>query len=659
MWMVRGCSIRMGSFWLPAHARNEDEVAEQKRVKNGPLHSSPIEDYALIGDCQTGALVSRSGSIDWLCWPTFSSGACFAAILGTRDHGHWQIVPTKKLKSCTRQYLPHTMVVETTFETGDGVVTVTDFMPSRGDEHGAQQEGHSSVMRIVHGVRGKVTMRMDLAIRFDYGRTVPWVTKSDHELRAVAGPDMVTLRVHCNGVKQVPLDGEGMSTISEFTMKEGQTVSMTLTNSSSLEAVPQEKNAQQALVATQEFWRTWAERNCYKGEFEPIVERSLMMLKALTYDLSGGIVAALTTSLPEKIGGERNWDYRYCWLRDTSFTLLVLMRAGYTEEAVSWRRWLLRAVAGAPEQVQTIYGICGERQLPEWDADWLPGYENSLPVHIGNGASGQFQLDVFGEVVAALSRTPQAEDDIRVSASALQAAFVNHLCKIWTEPDEGIWETRGSRKHFVHSKVMAWVALDRAIRQKDRYAGTDADLKRWVKNRDMLHKEICDKGFNKKLNSFTQSYGSKELDASCLRIALVGFLPPDDPRIIGTVAAIEKRLMKDGFVMRYDTKTSSDGLPSGEGAFLACSFWLVTNLWLIGRRDDALAMYRRLLALANDVGLLSEEYDPKAKRMLGNFPQALSHIALVHAAFTISGLWAPDTGGGGSADDVADQNKGL
>lgn len=614
-------------------------MAEKKQVTGAPLHGSLIEDYALIGDCQTGALISRTGSIDWLCWPNFSSGACFAAILGARDHGHWQIVPERKLRSCTRRYLPRTMVLETVFETSDGAVSLTDFMPPRDEQ---QEEGHSSIIRIVTGLRGKVEMTMDLAIRFDYGRTVPWVTKSHHELRAVAGPDMVTLRVLCDGVREIPLDGEDMSTVSSFTVKAGQAVTLTLTNSSSLKPVPDTIDVVHALKTTQSYWQAWAERSTYKGEFADEVERSLMTLKALTYEPSGGIVAALTTSLPEKIGGERNWDYRYCWLRDTSFTLLVLMRAGYTEEAVSWRRWLLRAVAGAPEQVQTIYGICGERQMPEWDADWLPGYENSLPVHVGNGASNQFQLDVFGEVVAALAKTPQADDDIRVSASALQTAFVNHLCKIWPEPDEGIWETRGSRKHFTHSKVMAWVALDRAIKQSDRYDGTKADVKRWKKNRDLLHKEICEKGFNKKLNSFTQSYGSKELDASCLRIVLVGFLPPDDPRIIGTVEAIERRLMKDGFVMRYDTKTSSDGLPSGEGAFLACSFWLVTNLWLIGRKADAKALYARLISLSNDVGLLAEEYDPKARRMLGNFPQALTHIALVHAAFAISGAWAPE-----------------
>jgi GH15 family glucan-1,4-alpha-glucosidase len=614
------------------------------RRKKEPLHGSMIEDYAMIGDCLTGALVSKTGSIDWLCWPNFSSGACFSALLGARDHGHWQILPEKKLESCTRQYVPQTMILETRFTTSAGEVVITDFMPPGMEDHEKRTSRHSTVIRIVTGIRGKVAMKMELAIRFDYGRTVPWVTKSDHQLRAVAGPDMVVMRTICLGVDKVPLQGEGLSTTSEFTVRQGERVAFILTNSSSLDAVPDALDPLEELASTRAYWEKWAARNNYKGDYHDAVERSLMTLKALTYHPSGGVVAALTTSLPEKIGGERNWDYRYCWLRDTSFTLLVLMHAGFTEEAVAWRRWLLRAVAGSPEQIQTIYGIYGERQMPEWNADWLPGYENSLPVHVGNGAVDQFQLDVFGEVVSALSRTPQAEDDIRVSASALQAAIVNHLCKVWPEPDEGIWEVRGPRRHFTHSKVMAWVALDRAIRQHERYDGKDVDLKRWKKNRDLLHKEICEKGFNRKLNSFTQSYGSPDLDASCLRIALVGFLPPEDPRIRGTVEAIEKHLVKDGFVMRYDSKKAKDGLPSGEGAFLACSFWMVTNLWLIGRRGDARELFDRLLALRNDVGLLSEEYDPRAKRMLGNFPQALSHIALIHAAFTISGAWHPDRG---------------
>jgi len=591
------------------------------------LHGAAIEDYALIGDCETAALVSREGSIDWLCWPAFSSPACFAALLGTCDHGFWKIAPKEKAKAVRRQYREGTLIVETTFETARGAVCVTDFMPLR--------RRHSRLVRIVRGVRGSVRMRMDLSIRFDYGRTVPWVTSTGGELRAVAGSDMVVLQT------KAPLEGEDHTTSSEFVVRAGETVPFTLTYCSSLEQTPEPISVVKALADVQSYWTRWGKQGMYRGEYTSAVERSLMTLKAMTYRPTGGIVAAVTTSLPEKIGGTRNWDYRYCWLRDTAFTLLVLLRAGYREEALAWRRWLLRAVAGTPGQVQTIYGISGERDLNEWEADWLPGYEGSRPVRIGNGAAGQFQLDVFGEVAAALARMPDAENDIRVSAAALQTALVNHLCEVWREPDQGIWETRGGPKHFTHSKVMAWVALDRAIKNHEQYDGS-GDIKRWKKNREMIHRQVCAKGFDKKLNSFVQSYGSKQLDASCLRIGLVGFLPPDDPRVIGTVRAIEKRLMKDGFVERYDTKKTKDGLTGTEGAFLACSFWLVTSLWLIGRKADAKKMFERLLALRNDVGLLSEEYDPTAKRMVGNFPQALSHIALIHSAFAISGLWKPE-----------------
>ena len=599
---------------------------ERKKKRREPFHGSLIEDYCMIGDCETAALVSREGSIDWLCWPHFSSGALFAALLGTRDHGFWQIAPAGKVKVIRRQYEAHTLVVETTFETKEGEVCLIDFMPPR--------EKHSHVVRIVRGMRGRVAMQMDLAIRFDYGRTIPWVTSTDHELRAIAGDDMVTLRT------KAPMRGEGMTTRSSFTVRKGQTVSFTLTSSSSLEKIPPELAVDKALARTQSFWKQWSGKNKYSGPYSEAVERSLITLKAMAYRPSGGIVAAVTTSLPERIGGSRNWDYRYCWLRDTAFMLLILLQAGYVEEAVEWRKWLLRAVAGAPDQVQTIYGIRGERELVEWEARWLPGYEGSRPVRIGNAAVSQFQLDVFGEVSAALSRTPKAADEIRVSASSLQAALVNQLCKVWPEPDEGIWETRGGAQHFTHSKVMAWVALDRAIKHHEQYGS--GDVKQWKKNREMIHREICKKGFDKKLNSFVQSYGSKQLDASCLLIGLVGFLPPDDPRVIGTVEAIEKRLMEDGLVKRYETTKTKDGLSGSEGTFLACSFWFVTSLWLIGRRADAKAMFERLLSLRNDVGLLSEEYDPVAKRMVGNFPQALSHIALLHSAFALSELWKPE-----------------
>jgi GH15 family glucan-1,4-alpha-glucosidase len=607
------------------------------KKKKAPLHGARIEDYAVIGDCETAALVSLDGSIDWLCWPTFSSGACFAALLGTAENGFWRIRPEGEIVARRRQYQQGTMIVETTFVTKGGEICLTDFMPPRGK--------HSDVVRIVRGVRGKVKMHMDLALRFDYGLTIPWVTKHEQEIRAVAGPHMTVLRSECIRGKAAELHGEGLMTASDFVVREGDQVCFTLTYASSIEEVPEPVPVEGALKDTQDYWCEWSARSAYKGDYAEAVQRSLMTLKAMTYRPTGGIVAAVTAGLPERIGGERNWDYRYCWLRDTSFTLLVLMRAGYTEEAVQWRLWLLRAIAGSPGQVQSLYGIGGERRLVEWEVSWLPGYENSLPVRIGNAASEQFQLDVYGEVAVALARTPAAEDDLRIPSMDLEAELIDHLCRIWPLPDDGIWETRGGAQHFVHSKVMAWVALDRALKQHERFDGK-GDVKRWRKNRDMLHKEICAKGFSRKLNSFTQSYGSKTLDASCLRLALVGFLPPDDPRIIGTIDAIQKHLTKDGLVQRYSTAKrsdgkTSDGLKGGEGAFLACSFWMATCLWLIGRKDEATEMFHRLLALRNDVGLLSEEYDPQAKRMLGNFPQALSHIALVHAAFTLSGHWTP------------------
>lgn len=601
--------------------------------KKLPLHAARIEDYAVIGDCETAALVSRDGSIDWLCWPNFSSAACFASLLGTEENGFWRIRPVEDVVEVRRRYQPGTMIVETTFVTKRGEVCLTDFMPPRGK--------HSDVVRMVHGVRGKVKMHMDMVLRFDYGLTVPWVTKYDKEVHAVAGSDLVILRARCIRGEPASLIGKDMKTVSDFVLREGDKLCFTLTYGNSFEDVPQPISPEDALQGTRDYWCEWSDRSTYRGEYAEAVQRSLMTLKAMTYRPTGGIVAAVTAGLPEKIGGERNWDYRYCWLRDTAFTLLVLMRAGYTEEAVAWRLWLLRAIAGSPGQLQSLYGINGERRLPEWQPEWLAGYENSNPVRIGNAASQQFQLDVYGEVVVALGRTPAADDDLRTPAMELEAGLIDHLCHVWELPDEGIWETRGGAKHFVYSKVMAWVALDRAVKQHERFDG-NGDVRRWRKNRDLLHKQICEKGFNKKLNCFTQSYGSKALDASCLRLALVGFLPPEDPRIIGTIEAIQKGLTKDGLVLRYDPGKSTDGLKGDEGTFLACSFWMVTCLWLIGRKGEATAMFDRLLALRNDVGLLSEEYDPKEKRMLGNFPQALSHIALTHAAFTLSGAWTPE-----------------
>ncbi len=602
------------------------------RPSRSPLHGARIEDYAMIGDLQTAALVSRSGSIDWLCWPDFSSSACFASLLGTQENGFWRIQTKGKIRESRRRYRPGTLILETTFVTGEGEVLLVDFMPPRGE--------HSDVIRMVYGVSGNVKMRLDLVLRFDYGLTVPWVTSSANELRAVSGPDMVTLRSHCLQGAAAEFRGEHMSTVADFTVKAGECACFTLTYSSSNEEMPPPVVADTALQSTEDFWKQWSAISTYSGPYGDAVQRSLLTLKALTFKPTGGIVAAPTTGLPELLGGERNWDYRYCWLRDTAFTLLVLLQAGYTEEAVHWRLWLLRAIAGAPDQLQALYGIRGERRLVEWTAGWLAGYEHSQPVRIGNAASEQFQLDVFGEVGLALSRTPEADDDLRTPATRLEIALIEHLCQIWEQPDEGIWEARGGREQFVHSKVMAWVALDRAVKQQERYDGA-GDVKRWRKNRDKLHKQICKKGFSKKLNSFTQSYGSNTVDASCLRILFLGFLPLNDPRIIGTVQAIEKHLMRDGLVLRYDAAKSRDGLKGQEGSFLACSFWMVICLHLIGRIADARAMFERLLALCNDVGLLSEEYDSKKKRMLGNFPQALSHMALVHAALTLSGQWRP------------------
>ena len=604
------------------------------------LHGARIEDYALIGDCETAALVSRAGSIDWLCWPTFSSPACFAALLGTRDHGFWKIAPAARVKQTRREYRKDTLIVETYFETARGEVCVIDFMPPRGKD--------SQLIRMVRGVRGAVKMRMELAIRFDYGRTVPWVT-SNAELRAVAGSDMVVLETSTK--VRAKLRGQDHTTVGEFTVHNGESVEFALKYASSIGKMPAKSKPKAALRETERYWRRWVGRSRYQGDYAKEVARSLMTLKALSYRPTGGIVAAVTTSLPEELGGERNWDYRYCWLRDTAFTLLVLLRAGYRDEAVAWRRWLLRAVAGAPEQVQTLYGLAGERDLPEWEAAWLPGYENSRPVRVGNVAASQFQLDVYGEVASALARMPEAEEDIRYSSTAVLISLTNRLCEVWRQPDQGIWEVRGRPRHFVHSKVMAWVALDRAVRMLEEQRRDEAGrgwtperartVARWKRERDAVHAQVCAKGFSKKLNSFVQYYGAGTLDASCLRIPLVGFLPATDARVVGTVEAIEQRLMRGGFVRRYDTGTTDDGLSGTEGEFLACSFWMVAAHWLVGRRHEARAMFERLLGLANDVGLLSEEYDTRTKRMVGNFPQALSHISLVHAAFTLSGAWKP------------------
>ena len=588
--------------------------------------AAPIEDYALIGDCETAALVSRHGSIDWLCWPTFASPACFAALLGSEDNGHWSIAPKSNFQS-TRRYLDHTLVLETTFETETGSAVLVDFMPPR--------NRNSDVVRIVRGVRGSVDMHMDLVLRFDYGRSVPWVTRmDDRTLRAIAGPDMTALHT------LAPVRGEDLTTVSDFTIAEGESLPFVLTYAPSHDKLPHPVNPDQALHHTLSFWKDWTTRAHLHGEYAGELERSLITLKALTYRHTGGIVAAPTTSLPECIGGQRNWDYRFCWLRDATFTLLALMNAGYNEEAFAWRDWLLRAVAGSPDQVQITYGIHGERNLMEWEVGWLDGYAGSKPVRIGNAASAQLQLDCYGEVNDAmlhahLAGMPPSQDDVN-----LHSALNNHLAQIWEQPDEGIWEVRGEPQHFTYSKVMAWVAFDRAVKAAEKFR-VDIDVKRWSELRDRIHADVCQKGYNAGLGFFTQAYGSDQLDASLLLIPQVGFLPYEDPRVRGTIEAIEKRLTIDGLVLRYRTDETDDGLPAGEGVFIACSFWMVSALRMLGRTEEARRLFERLLTLRNDVGLLAEEYDPRAKRQLGNFPQALSHIALINAAFEFNRSASP------------------
>jgi len=580
-----------------------------------------IEDYAMIGDCETAALVARDGSIDWLCWPRFDSGACFAAILGGPEHGRWQIAPKAPDPKVTRRYREGTLILETDFETPEGAVTIIDFMPLRGHA--------SDLARIVVGRRGRIEMRMELILRFYYGAFVPWVTRlDDGSLRAVAGPDMVCLHT------EVPVRGEGLTTVADFAVSEGDFVPFILTYSPSHLPLRSPVNPRKALNDTERFWQEWSGRGTYRGEWADAVNRSLVTLKALTYRPTGGLVAAPTTSLPEHIGGKRNWDYRFCWLRDATLTLLALMDAGYTEEALAWRDWLLRAAAGSPSQVQIMYGLAGEHVLREAEIEWLPGYEHSKPVRIGNAAYGQLQLDVFGEVMDALYQGRRAGFSRSVESWGFQRALINHLATIWQKPDQGMWEVRGGPQHFTYSKVMAWVAVDRAIKNAKEF-NRDHVVATWKALRQQIHDEVCEKGFDRQLGSFVQAYGSKLLDASLLLIPVVGFLPPTDPRVRGTVDQIEKRLLVDGLVLRYDSERTDDGLPGGEGAFLACSFWLADNFMLVGRHDDARKLFDRLLALRNDVGLLAEEYDPRAKRQVGNFPQAFSHVALIDTAFNL------------------------
>jgi GH15 family glucan-1,4-alpha-glucosidase len=582
-----------------------------------------IEDYGLIGDLQTAALVSRHGCIDWLCFPRFDSGACFAALLGDEENGRWSLRPASEITSAQRRYRGDTLVLETELGCDDGVVRVIDFMPPRGEA--------PDVVRIVEGVEGTVPMRMSLSIRFDYGSIVPWVRRRDEGLHAVAGPDALLLAT------PVDLVGRNLHTEAEFDVAPGDRIPFVLTWFPSNHGLPERVDAEQALVDTESFWRGWVTSCAHTGRFREPLVRSLITLKALTYGPTGGIVAAATTSLPEALGGVRNWDYRYCWLRDATLTLLALVRAGYDDEARAWRDWLLRAIAGLPEKLQIMYGIAGERRLTELELDWLDGYEDSRPVRIGNAASDQLQLDVYGEVADALYHARQAGIPASPDAWALNKKLLEWLEDGWREPDEGIWEVRGPRRHFVHSKVMAWVAFDRAVRSVAEYE-REGPVDRWRALRQEIHDEVCRKGFSEKLGAFTQSYGLDRLDASLLMIPLVGFLPADDDRVAATVAAIERDLVEDGLVARYcadEENTEVDGLPPGEGTFLPCSFWLAQVYALQGRLDEAEALFERLLGLRNDLGLLSEEYDVKAGRLVGNFPQAFTHLTLVDAALTL------------------------
>jgi GH15 family glucan-1,4-alpha-glucosidase len=579
-----------------------------------------IEDYALIGDTQTAALVGIDGSIDWLCAPRFDSSACFAALLGDESNGRWRVAAKGMERATRRRYVPGALVLETEWDTGNGVARVTDFMPIR--------TTHPDVIRLVQGISGTVEMQMELIVRFDYGRSVPWARRIGGDLLFVSGADSLLLRA------DMAMHGEDARTTSEFTIGEGQFASFVLSWSPSFEAPREPRHAAGALEATVEWWRSWSGRLQYKGQWRNEIQESLMVLKGLTFAPTGGIVAAPTTSLPEHVGGVRNWDYRYCWLRDAAFTLWALNIGGYTEEARSWRNWLLRAAAGDPDQLQVLYGVTGESRLVEQTLPWLSGYEGSAPVRIGNAAVDQFQLDVYGEVLDALHLGRVMGLEYDAQAWALQRHLAEYVVEHWRDPDEGLWEVRGPRRHFTHSKVMAWVALDRVVRGIEKF-GRAGPLERWREVRDEIHADVCRNGFDAERNTFVQSYGADELDASLLLIPLVHFLPATDPRVRGTITAIRSELINDGLVMRYKTDKTDDGLPPGEGVFLPCTFWLVDNLALIGEIDEATRIFERLLSLRNDVGLLAEEWDVDAGRQVGNYPQALTHVGLVNSAYNL------------------------
>jgi GH15 family glucan-1,4-alpha-glucosidase len=583
--------------------------------------SLPIENYALVGDCHTAALVGSDGSMDWLCLPRFDSAACFAALLGGPEHGRWLLAPVAPVRQVRRRYRGDSLVLETEFDTDEGSVRVIDFMPL--------SDHRWDIVRIVEGLSGRVDVRMELTVRFDYGGIVPWVHRCGEVLLLTAGPDTLELAA------SVAVEGENLHSVARFCVSPGRRESFVLNYRPSHVASRGPIDAEGALTDTESRWHAWSGRCTYRGQWREAVARSLITLKALTYQPTGGMIAAPTTSLPERPGGVRNWDYRYCWLRDSTFMLNALLLAGYEDEAAAWREWLLRAVAGAPDDLQILYGVTGVRRLDEQELGWLPGYANSLPVRIGNAAAKQFQLDVYGEVMDTLHLARAAGLPPEPEAWRVQVALLKFLEAHWQLPDEGLWEVRGPRRHFTHSKVMAWVAFDRAIKdaEQDALAGPIA---RWRELRDAIHAEVCEKGFDPRSNSFVQSYDSSYIDASLLLIPQVGFLPADDPRVLGTIAAVERCLMADGLVMRYATGTHVDALPAGEGAFLPCSFWLADSYLLTGRRREAQALFERLLALSNDVGLYAEEYDPRGKRMLGNFPQALTHMALVNSARLLS-----------------------
>ena len=621
---LRACS---GRCTVTTQTDRDTLLARHEVLKPHGDENRRLRDAGRLSYGGTGL---REGSIDWLCTPRFDSGACFAALLGSPENGRWKLAPaeTVEIKEIRRRYRPGSLVLETEFTTSSGVVRVTDSM--------AMNSATPTVARVVECLRGEVPMRSELIIRFDYGWIVPWVSRRECGISAIAGPDKLRLR------SWVPHRGEGPTTVADFPVREGQKIPFTLVWHPATEPAPAGLDAEEVIRDADAWWRDWSGRckTRSQGEHEAVT-RSLLTLKALTYAPTGGILAAATTSLPEQIGGVRNWDYRFCWLRDATFTLLALVNAGYLDEARDWREWLLRAVAGQPENLQIMYGLAGERRLTELELEWLDGYEGSKPVRVGNAASGQFQLDVYGEVADALYQAHRHGLRPLDDAWQMSQILLHFLETTWTQPDEGIWEVRGGRQHFVHSKVMAWVAFDRAIRSVERFGFPVDRLEQWKAVRGAIHAEVCEKGFNSELNSFVQSYESPHLDASLLMIPLVGFLAADDPRMKGTVAAIEQRLLDQGFVRRYDSGPAVDGLPPGEGAFLPCTFWLADNLALQGRRDEAREIYQHLLAIRNDVGLLAEEYDPNAKRLLGNFPQAFSHVCLVNTARNL----AHDQGG--------------